>query len=62
MLGFQSWGEVVGRLRAIKVNYQFYTAEIKRLYFHLIILKFIMRITETLSPVYAEAGLRVDNF
>ncbi len=49
--------EVVGGLRATRVNSPFYTAEIKRMYFHLIILKFIMRITETFSLVYAEAGL-----
>lgn len=54
--------EVVGGLRATKVNSPFYTAEIKRLYFHIIILKFMMRITETFSLVYAEAGVRIDDF
>lgn len=51
-----------GGLRATKVNSQFYTVEIKILYLHIIILKFIMRINETFNLVYAKAGLRVDDF
>ena len=40
----------------------FKNSRIKKLYFHIIILNFIMRITETFSLFYVEAGVRIADF
>lgn len=44
------------------LQFSSYTAEISKIYFHIIIWKFKMRITETFSLCYSEAGVGVDDF